>query len=60
MTGKAVALIKEANAKHKGIFFYINKNKKMGKHSPKKSGMDLIKLKKTMRKASRISKARGH
>ena len=56
---KATDLIKSATAKHKGIFFYINKNKKLGIHPPKKSGLELIQLKKKMKVAQRSAKARG-
>jgi len=55
----AVDLIKSATAKHKGIFFYINKNRKLGIHPPKKSGMELLQLKKKMRVAKKSAKARG-
>ena len=55
----ASELIKTANAKHKGIFFYVNRNKKLGIHHPAKSGGELIKLKKTMKMASKKAKARG-
>jgi hypothetical protein len=59
MYNKAMQLVKEGTAKHKGIFFYINKNKKLGIHPPKKTGGELIKAKKTIKKARRSAKARG-
>ena len=56
---KATNLIKEATVKHKGIFFYINKNRKMGKKAPKKTGVELIRLKKAIKMAKLKVKSRG-
>jgi len=56
---KATELVKEATVKHKGIFFYINRNKKLGKKSPKKTGVELIRLKKAIKQAKLKVKSRG-
>jgi hypothetical protein len=57
---RATELVKRANAKHKGILFYINKNKKLGIHPPKKTGIELMKAKKTILKAKKKAQAKGH
>jgi len=56
---QATQLIKEATAKHKGIFFYINKNKRMGKKAPKKTGIELIRINKAIKQAKLKAKSRG-
>lgn len=53
------ALNKFANAKHKGIFYWINKNKKMGKKPKPKGFAEKLKTQRAIKKAKRIVKSRG-
>ena len=56
---KAIDLIKESTQKHKGIFFYINKNKKLGRKPTPKSAKEKVKVMRTIKKARLKAKARG-
>ena len=54
-----MSLSKVANSKHKGILFYINKNKKLGVKRPKKSGEEEVAILRKILIAHRIAKAKG-
>jgi len=52
-------LIKTANSKHKGIFYFINRNKKLGIKAKPHSPTELRKIKKALKQAKRIAVSRG-
>ena len=51
-------LFKEANEKHKGPFFYINRNKRLGKKPKTMSAKNYAEFKKTMRIAHQMAGSR--
>ena len=51
-------LFKEANEKHKGPFFYINRNKRLGKKPKAMSAKDYAKFKKTLVVAHNMASSR--
>lgn len=56
---RAMLLIKQGSAKHRGMLYYINRNKKLGIHPPKKGGKEFIKSQRALKKAKMMAKARG-
>jgi len=57
--GKAFEMLfKEANDKHKGPFYYINRNKRLGKKPKPMSAKDYAKFKKTLAIAHQRAKSR--
>lgn len=59
--GKALELLKISNDKHKGPFYYINRNRRLGKQPKPMSAEDYMKFKKALKIAhSRaMSRRRG-
>ena len=52
-------LEKLSSSKHKGILFYINRNKKQGVSRPKKSGQEEVEILRKIKIAHRIAAAKG-
>ena len=52
-------LFKEANEKHKGPFFYINRNKRLGKKPKMMSAKDYAKFQRTLKIAHQMSGSRA-
>jgi hypothetical protein len=54
-----LALIKLSNAKHRGPFYYINRNKRLGRRPKMMSAKDYAKFKVTLRIARQRAKTRS-
>jgi len=51
--------LKTANEKHKGPFFYINRNKRLGKKPQMMSAKDYVKFQRTLKIAHQMSGSRA-
>lgn len=54
-----ILLSKEATEKHKGPFFYINRNRRLGKKPKQMSAKDYAKFKRTLRIAHEMAASRA-
>ena len=59
MSLKAIEIFKYANAKHRGPFYYINRNRRMGKKPKQMSAKDYAKFKVTLRIARQKARTRS-
>jgi len=54
-----IMLFKEANEKHKGPFYYINRNRRLGKKPKMMSAKDYAKFQRTLKIAHQIANSRA-
>ncbi len=55
---RALELFKAANEKHKGPFYYINRNRRLGKKPKMMSAKDYAKFQRTLKIAHQMANSR--